>query len=266
MAAESDEVSSVPVVSLYESDLVYAGTTFRGVSVADDSYSGFSLCHYVGDEASHWQQCRAELASWLGISEHNIIVPRQTHSARVAFIDDVPVDDRDIDGVDAVVTTLHGVAVGVNTADCLPLLLCDEKVGVVCAVHAGWRGAVGGVVGNALDRMVLAGASPGDIHGFIAPHIGVCCFEVGEEVACQFHPDDVVYHQDGEKPHVNLSGAVTRILVSKGVPRENITDIGECTRCRSDRYFSARARGVASGRNFSFIIKNKIDDSQNRQS
>lgn len=258
MAADSVAVASVPLLSLYDSGEVYAATTFRGLSRADDVYSGFSLCHYVDDETSHWQQCRDELASCLGISADMVVVPRQTHSARVAVVDSVPVDSRDIDGVDAVVTALQGVAVGVNTADCLPLLLCDEKAGVVCAVHAGWRGTVGGVVENAVDCMVRAGASAGDIHGFIAPHIGVCCFEVGDEVACRFHPEDVVHHAD-EKPHVNLSAAVVRILVSKGVPRENITDIGECTRCRSDRYFSARALGVASGRNFSFIIKQALN-------
>ena len=133
MAADSVAVTSVPLVSLYDSGEVYAATTFRGLSKADDAYSGFSLCHYVGDEASHWQQCRDELASCLGISADMVVVPRQTHSARVAVVDSVPVDSRDIDGVDAVVTALQGVAVGVNTADCLPLLLCDEKAGVVCA-------------------------------------------------------------------------------------------------------------------------------------
>jgi copper oxidase (laccase) domain-containing protein len=87
----------------------------------------------------------------------------------------------------------------------------------------------------------------------------VCCFEVGDEVAAQFHPDDVVRHA-GAKPHVSLAGAVTRTLRRLGVNEANICADAECTRCHHERYFSARALGIASGRNFSFIsLKHRSD-------
>lgn len=244
---------TVPLISLYDSPGICVGTTFRGVPAADDSYSGFSLCHYVGDAEEHWQRCRHALADHLGIPLNHLIVPRQTHSVNVALISSLPVADRDIEGVDAVVTTMSGVAVGVNTADCLPVLLFDEVAGVAGAVHAGWRGAVGGIVDRSVDVMVSAGAVAARIHAYIAPHIRQCCFEVGEDVAAQFSGEDVLRHQQA-KPHVSLASYVKRALVLNGVPEENISDPGECTRCHPDRYFSARALGIASGRNFSYIM------------
>jgi hypothetical protein len=269
---------AVPVLTLADTDRVCVGTTFRGNiatgklnnsdsvdyksgdaganSAAGDAYSEFSLCHYVGDAEAHWRDCRRRLAQHLGVELDRLIVPRQTHSVNVAVVRSIPVGDADIEGVDALVTTLPGVVVGVNTADCLPLLLYDEQSGVVAAVHAGWRGAVGGVVENAVAAMIEQGAHPADIHAIVAPHIGVCCFEVGEEVAERFHPDDVVRHA-GAKPHVSLAGAVTRTLRNLGVDAANICADAECTRCRSTRYFSARALGIASGRNFSFISLKK---------
>ncbi|WP_295727799.1 polyphenol oxidase family protein [uncultured Muribaculum sp.] len=243
----------IPVKPLYDSPQVIAATTSRGLHSDSDPYSGFSLCHYVGDRKGHWTQCRRALARYLGISSEYLVVPRQTHSVRVALIGELPAGDDCLDGVDAVVTKLPRVAVGVNTADCLPLLLFDEHAHVIAAVHAGWRGAVGGIVDNALDVMIQAGAHIGDIHAYIAPHIGACCFEVGDEVAARFDSDDVT-RMAGRRPHVSLASSVVRSLMGFGLLADNIISSGECTRCTPGRYFSARALGIASGRNFSFVM------------
>ena len=253
MASDDRSCDGLPVELLYDSPRVIAGTTSRGMHTDVDPYSGFSLCHYVGDNDAHWSQCRMSLAEYLGISCDSLVVPRQTHGVRIALIENLPIAGDCLDGVDAVVTTLPRVAVGVNTADCLPLLLSDECAHVVAAVHAGWRGAVNGIVENALDVMIQAGANPGDIHAYIAPHIGTCCFEVGDEVASRFHPGDVT-RTAGGRPHVSLSSSVVRSLTGHGVLPDNIACSGECTRCNPRHYFSARALGIASGRNFSFVM------------
>lgn len=164
---------------------VRAYVTARG-DVGDSPYSGFNPCHYTGDSPEHVDGCRKKLADYLGVSADAIVLPRQTHSSRCKIIERIPVVADDIYGVDAVVTRLHGVAIGVSTADCVPVLLVDSDAGVIGAVHAGWRGAAGGVVENAIAAMISIGAVPSRIKAAMGPCICVDCFEVGEEVAEQF--------------------------------------------------------------------------------
>lgn len=230
---------------------VRAYVTARG-DVGDSPYSGFNPCHYTGDSPEHVDGCRKKLADYLGVSTDAIVLPRQTHSSRCKIIERIPVVADDIYGVDAVVTRLCGVAIGVSTADCVPILLVDPEAGVIGAVHAGWRGAAGGVVENAIAAMISIGAVPARIKAAMGPCICVDCFEVGEEVAAQF-PESCVM-RGFPKPHVDLPGYVAGVLTKCGVMEGNISMPGKCTRCFSDRYFSARALGVNSGRNFTFIM------------
>lgn len=230
---------------------VKAYFTSRG-DVAYSPYSGFNICHYTGDDPESVARCREMLADRTGISVEAIVVPRQTHSVNCRIIDSLPVDTCDIENVDALVTKLHGVALGVSTADCVPVLLADEKNGVVAAAHAGWRGALGGIVGITLRRMAELGADPHSVKAVIGPCICKDCFEVGEEVAGLF-PDDCVIRSTGCKPHVDLPGYVADQLVAGGVAKSSVIMPWACTRCEPDRYFSARALGINSGRNFSMI-------------
>lgn len=247
-------LSGISAELLLTTPTLLCATTWRVTCDPSDPYSGFSVCHYTGDTPDHWQACRRLLAQSLSVDQEAIVIPRQTHSTRVALIDRLPVDTTTIDDVDAVVTTLHGVVLGVNTADCLPLLLFDSTVGVIAAVHCGWRGIVGGIVENTIQAMASLGADVTSLHAIIAPHIRECCFEVGDEVAVQFSPAESDVYPNG-KCHVNLSLAVANRLTALGLPASHITDSGACTRCHPDRYFSARAHGIASGRNFTFITQ-----------
>lgn len=226
--------------------------TSRG-EVSASPYSGFNICHYTGDSQESVDRCRARLEHCAGLMPGAIIVPRQTHSVNCRVIDSFPVEKSDIENVDALVTTLHGVAIGVSTADCVPVLLADTVNGVIAAAHAGWRGAVGGIVDVTLSRMVALGAEPRYIKAVMGPCICRDCFEVGEEVAGQF-PDDCVVREEGCKPHVDLPAYVASRLIAGGVSPMSIAMPSACTKCDSDRYFSARALGINSGRNFSMIV------------
>lgn len=228
-----------------------AFTTVRGEEMRpDDPYSGFSVCHYTGDPSGHYGECRRRLATLCGVDVARIAVPRQTHSTRVAVIDRWPVD---IDGVDALVTTLPGLVIGVCTADCVPVVLCDPEGGVAAAVHAGWRGAAGGIVGNAVEAMVTCGADPSRIYAAMGPCISVARFEVGEEVAERF-PARFVDRSSGNKPHVDLPGYVASQLMAAGVGQSRIAMPPGCSMSSPDRFFSARALGVESGRSFTFVM------------
>lgn len=152
-----------------------------------------------------------------------IILPVQTHSARVVC---VPAES-DLQGVDGVVTVRRGLLIGVRTADCLPLLMADAGAGVVAAVHCGWRGTVASIAREGVRLMESLGAVPSRIHAVFGPHICAECFEVGEEVACQF-PDRAVIRRAGCKPRVSLSRAVELQLRACGVGE--IADLGICSK------------------------------------
>ncbi|MCC8117206.1 MAG: peptidoglycan editing factor PgeF [Bacteroidales bacterium] len=235
---------------IYKDNKILVFNTRRNDHQPEDSYGGINICHYVGDSPEHVAWSRQQLCSELGIKADALIVPRQTHSINVKVIDHLPVED--LENIDAVVTRLQSVAIGVSTADCVPVLLADEKAGVIAASHAGWRGAVGGIVQHTVATMTDLGASPADMKAWLGPCICQSCFEVGEEVANQF-PEEFI-DRSGAKPHVDLPAYVISTLTQCGLQRTNITPPQGCTRCNPDTYFSARRLGIASGRIFSALI------------
>ncbi len=237
--------------NLFKDSRLRVVNTIRGEHRAGDAYGGLNVCHYVGDAPEHVAWSRQKLCAELGIRPESLIVPRQTHSTNVKVIESLPTGD--LEGVDALVTRLHGVAIGVSTADCVPVLLADEEAGIIGAAHAGWRGAVGGIVQNTVAVMVELGASTARMRAWLGPCICQDCFEVGEEVACQF-PEEFV-DRSKAKPHVDLPGYVISQLVNCGLHKHNISGPRGCTRCNPALYFSARRLGIASGRLFSAIIR-----------
>ncbi len=236
-----------------------AFTTERGAADIASPYSEFNCCDYTGDDAAHIVQCRDALSKSLGVAADRIVTARQTHSAEVAVIDRLPVEP--LVGVDALVTKLKGIVVGVFTADCVPILLCDPVEGVIAAVHAGWRGTVAGIAANAVKAMVGIGAKAERIEAVVGPSICQKCFEVGDEVVAEFarHAlslnDIIVHNSTTFKAHIDLAAANCHLLVQSGVPRGNILLSGLCTKCQSDRFFSARSLGVNSGRILTGIVR-----------
>jgi hypothetical protein len=147
---------------------------------------------------------------------------------------------------DALIENTPGAIVAVKTADCIPILLVDERLRAVAAVHAGWRGTVAGIVGKAVAAMRdRYGSRPADLHAAIGPGIGECCYEVGPEVAAHF----------GEKgrAHIDLAGANRRQLLEAGVTESRIYPSNLCTMCRPEEFHSFRRDKDAAGRMFSFI-------------
>jgi YfiH family protein len=151
--------------------------------------------------------------------------------------------DRPGDG-DALISNT-GV-VGIKTADCVPVLLADPVTNSVAAIHAGWRGTVADIVGEAVRALTQRWQTrPEDIHAAIGPCIGPCCYEVGPEVARQFEIKCT------GKIHLDLPAENERRLREAGV--RNIWKSGECTFCAGDRFFSYRREREQAGRMLSFI-------------
>ncbi len=161
---------------------------------------------------------------------------------------------------DAVITDLPGLAVGVKTADCVPILLADRVKCVVGAVHAGWRGTSLGLAGKTVQALRERFSSrPHDILVAIGPAIGPCCYEVDEAVshamisscgaAPELRPAQKVGRWMLDLPAVNR-----RQIEELGVPAENISSSGICTSCREDLFYSHRRDGNRTGRHFNFIM------------
>lgn len=137
------------------------------------------------------QQAVAEnkrrMAFALGVAPHNLLVPYQVHSAQALAID-APWRERP--HCDGVATATRGLALGVTGADCGVVLFCDPEAGVIAAAHAGWKGALEGVLDATLEQMERLGASRPAIRAVLGPTIGKASYEVGPEFADRFMLDD----------------------------------------------------------------------------
>ncbi|HEU0138262.1 MAG TPA: peptidoglycan editing factor PgeF [Bryobacteraceae bacterium] len=154
---------------------------------------------------------------------------------------------------DALVSNTAGIYVGVRTADCQPILMVDPEVRAVAAIHAGWRGTAACLAAKAVDRLRRDfGAEPVRLVVAIGPGIGVCCYEVGPEVAIQFKE---LFPERGKelerKTHLDLMEATRRQIAAAGVPDGNIHIVPLCTFC-SDEFHSYR-RDKDKGRMISAI-------------
>ena len=154
---------------------------------------------------------------------------------------------------DALVTTATGIALAIATADCVPVLLSTP--GAIAAAHAGWRGVVAGVVPAAVAALrARGGDSSAPVRAWIGPAIGVCCYEVGEEVAqavAAASTPAVIEARAGARPHLDVTAAVRHQLRSAGVA--TIREVTACTRCAEDWLWSYRRSGAQAGRNLAFI-------------
>jgi YfiH family protein len=159
---------------------------------------------------------------------------------------------------DALATDLAGYILGVRTADCLPLLLVDRERRAVASVHAGWRGTQQRIAAGAVDAMRdRFGSEPGSLEVAIGPGIGACCFEVGPEVAEQFHPSLVApplqsAQSSPARPHIDLVEANRRQLLEQGIAERHLWSAGHCTFCCAEDFFSYR-RNRDTARMLAFV-------------
>ncbi|MDN5696946.1 MAG: peptidoglycan editing factor PgeF [Rubrobacter sp.] len=147
---------------------------------------------------------------------------------------------------DALVTSGDGLSLVVAVADCVPVaLVSPDEVGMV---HSGWRGTISGVSGNAVAEM---SSQPGNVTAYIGPSIRRCCYEVSEEIAASFEERFGEGVADGR--YISLQEAIRRNLEEAGVG--DIHDLGICTGCRSDLFYSHRKEKPATGRTLAAVAR-----------
>lgn len=220
-------------------------------------FAGLNVSTAVGDNPRDVEANRAAAAAALGFDRQNLRLLKQVHSHLVRTIGETSGDS--LVEADAMVTRVPGLLLGILTADCTPIILGDAAAGVVGAAHAGWRGAVDGIVGNTVAAMEALGAERSRIVAAIGPTITQPNYEVGEQFQADFlalHPTGAAYFAApaGGKPHFDLPGFVADELRRAGVTA--IDRVGGCTYAEPDRYFSHRYathQGTRTGRQIALV-------------
>jgi YfiH family protein len=195
------------------------------------------------DDAAHVAENRARMAGALGVEPRRFLTLYQIHSPNVV-VAEAPWTADERPRADAIVTRMRALAIGVTTADCGPVLFADPQAGVIGAAHAGWRGALGGVVEATVAAMERLGAGRGHIRAAIGPMIRQCNYEVGSDLIARFAAEDrassrffAPASRDGHALF-NLSGYIAGRLARAGVTQ--VEDLGLCTYAEPDRFFSYR--------------------------
>jgi len=224
----------------------------------------FSLALHTGEEPEKIISNRTLLSETLGSKNTlHYVVANQTHSDNIKIITEL--ENRgwkeSIDAVencDALITNLPNLILTILTADCVPILLYDTKKKVVAAVHAGWKGTKAEIVKKTVKKMQSEfGCEAKDIVAGIAPSIGACCYEVGEDVAEHFFHLPKSFKKKDDKYMLDLPYINQQQLLNAGLKGENIEMSHICTACEVTQYFSYRKEKGCSGRFMSMIgLKN----------
>ena len=230
----------------------------RRGGVSSGLYGSLNAGRGSGDEAVLVQRNRARIARAMGLAADRLAGVYQVHSARAVALD-APWPDAP-PKADALVTRAPGLGLSILTADCAPVLLADAGAGVIGAAHAGWRGALDGILEATLLAMEELGANRGDLHAVIGPCISQPSYEVGPEFAERFMAQDEAAGRfftagEGDRQHFDLPGYCARRLHKAGAGQVHSMGLDTCAMKRD--FFSYRRacqRGEPDyGRNISVI-------------
>lgn len=242
---------------LRENGFRHAFFTRQG-GVSEGPYASLNFSRAVGDDPERVARNLALAAEALGVVPERIFYLSQVHgTAAIALGGDEQNEAvGELEG-DALASRAPGLACGVRTADCVPILAGDTKSGAVVAIHAGWRGIVRGVVEAGIQKLRDVAGGDGELVAALGPHIRLWSFEVDEDVAEELAAASLVpcvVRRDGMKPHVRLDNVVRAKLGALGVAPEHIDDVGGCTSSEDARFFSYRRDGKVGGRHLSAIV------------
>ena len=230
------------------------GVTCRPGGASDAPFTGLNLGQAVGDDPGSVFENRQMAARLLGAAEDaSWAFGDQVHGTRIMEVSpSFDPGDAPFPATDGVILTEPGVIAAVLLADCLPVAVYDpvRKTGALC--HAGWRGTLAGIAATAVDRLVAGGSTREDLVAAAGPGIGLCCFEVGGDVAEQFLGEGrlaAAVEQDSEGIfRIDLEEANLIVLKEAGLREDRIGRGGFCTACRPSEFYSYRKENGVTGR------------------
>lgn len=215
----------------------------RQGGISDGCYRSLNGGTGSNDSAANVVENRARMAAAVGVEPLRFLTAYQIHSPQIV-IAETPWTSEQRPRADAIVTRMRALAIGVTTADCGPILLADPHARVIGAAHAGWRGALGGVVEATVDGMVSLGAARDQIRAALGPMIRQPNYEVGADLMARFAAEDPASNRffaparrDGHALF-DLAGYVAARLERAGV--RGVEDLGLCTYANPARFFSYR--------------------------
>lgn len=242
-----------------------ASTVYGAACAADGELNlGFT----AEDDLERVRRNRATAVRLLaGETSAQLVTGRQVHGTGIRALraDEIctqPPEGLGVREGDGLITSVAGLLLGVQAADCVPVLVADTRLRVVAAFHAGWRGTAAGMVEQGIARMHTEfGSAPEDLTAAVGPAIGVCCYAVGEEVETRFREAfpyaGSLFEQHAEATHLDLAEANRRQLLAAGLSAERIFLTGQCTACTllegRRRFFSHRAEHGHTGRGMGLI-------------
>lgn len=232
------------------------GFSPRAGGVSGGPYASLNLGASVGDAAAAVAENRRRVRAAFGVPDARWMTASQVHGANVLVAGRDPSGDE----ADALVADDPAWALAISAADCLPVLLFDARTGAVGAAHAGWRGAIAGVVGATLEQMARRfGTAATDVRVWLGPAIQGACYQVGPEVVeaarAAGAPDDVAWTDPtaADRWRFDVPGFVRAQLLALGVPAGAVAASRTCTHCAADRCFSHRRDAGRTGRHWAVI-------------
>jgi YfiH family protein len=215
------------------------------------------MSYRAGDDPKVVSQNVCDMKLAVGIHDGRVVTMRQVHGDNIVEVKDNKL--KEAGDADGMVTAEKDIFLGVLTADCVPILFVAPKEKRVAAVHAGWRGTLAGIaektVGLLMDQLQVPA---GEIEVALGPAIGSCCYEVKDDVAGPLLERwggiaEASIQKRDEKTYLDLRLLNHGVLARAGIPATNIFQIGPCTACSPNDFFSYRRERSETGRQISFI-------------
>lgn len=256
MLKQTDGIQYASSSILESVDFISHGFLSRIGGISKPPFSSLNFDMRDGDDIANIEHNKAAVGKLFGFDVKRLLTINQVHGNDALVIDKPIKDTFSLSKIsaDAIITNQYNIAIGILTADCVPILLADPVKKVIGAVHAGWRGTVKAVAQKAIEIMVKQfGSDKKEILAAIGPSIGQCCYKVDEVVAREFGDKEFIKKED-DCWRLDLKKANLSQMVSSGILEKNIFVEDLCTSCRNDLFFSYRKDGKVTGRQLNFIM------------
>lgn len=220
-------------------------------------FAGLNVSYRVGDNPKIVSQNVCDMKLAVGIHDGRIVTMKQLHGEEIVEVKDKKL--KEAGEADGMVTQEQEIFLAVLTADCVPVLFVAPEKRLLAAVHAGWRGTLAGIAAKTVRLFKEKYNVPGsEIEAALGPSIGGCCYEVKQDVTGPLIEkwgklaEPAIAPRDGQS-YVDLRRLNRAILEQSGVPPEKIHNVGGCTSCAAEEFFSYRRERKETGRQISFI-------------
>jgi polyphenol oxidase len=251
------EITSLKVPKWAQYEGLLHGFLGRRGGQSTGAYAGLNLSFRVGDDPQIVKDNICDMKRAVGVHDARIITMKQVHGDQIIQVKDKNI--KEAGEADGMMTSEEAAYLGVLTADCVPILFVVPERKIAAIVHAGWRGTLAGIAAKMIRRLgENYGIAPEQVEAALGPSIGACCYEVGKDVT-----KPVVEKWDGiaqsslqtrdGKQFLDLRNLNRAILERARVPSKQIFEIGPCTACATDDFFSYRKEQKETGRQISFI-------------